>query len=251
LRLIRRRLAAMKLDWSDPQPPPPPRPVWQVFPDLGDGLESLRPRPEIELAVARPVQATSAQMMLWLADLAGDDTVRNFTASRALASAGEPARRFLLRARGSKELQGRIAAVLRRLTNELALRPQFVTLKLTDATAEKAIDALARESRIDLVYRNVARQDPAPLISPDLKSVPFREARERLRRAGRLRWTVVGGSRLLVGPGAPTPAENVYFSGPCHLEITAASKQHTRGFGRFVSRDLLILHLMVNGEPGS
>jgi serine/threonine protein kinase/WD40 repeat protein len=222
LRRIREHLKTMGLDWNaaEYKPMRPAGDVVQmkVIADVGP------PSPIVVLPPPRPGgrDATAEQIADWIKGLSNGDAKIREEAASALAAVGPPVRKALAAAASDPDpaVQPRVKEVLDRITLSEALAPTLVHLKLENALTADAVEALARQTGVRLVYKAQARTKlPAPqAVTLELNGVPFWEALDRLCKAAGLGYQSPDGQFLMLTEGNPGAPNAIAYAGPLRLQ---------------------------------
>ena len=236
LRLIRRQLAAMRLDWDLPGYPEPKTraagPV-QAQVELGELARALPvgPLPDKSAAVTvrrqsaarRP--ATPAEIAQWVTALASADPQERDAAALALEEAGPPALPALAKAaqEDDPEVRRQADAIRERIKVFEALAPSLVTLRLQDAPITQAVDLLARQTHFRLELN--AKPSPAGprLVTLELEDVPFWQALDRLCEAAGLTYSFRPPQTLSLSEGQLGPRSLRAYPGCFQVVLTGAT----------------------------
>jgi eukaryotic-like serine/threonine-protein kinase len=231
LRRIREHLRTMGLDWSArayPPAPPAADPVQiRVLTDQGP------PSPIVVLPSPKPGgrAATPKQITDWIKQLSDDDPKVREEAASALAAIGPPARNALAEAAqgGDPAVQRRVKEVQDRITLAEALAPTLVHLKLENAPIADAVDALAKQAGVRLVYKAQARTklNAPQAVTLELKDVPFWEALDRLCKAAELISSFPDGRTMVLTEGNSGGPNTTAYAGPLRLQANSWNVSRT------------------------
>jgi hypothetical protein len=174
-------------------------------------------------------QATAEQIAQWIKDLGDDAFKTREIASKALIEVGHPALKGLQAAAnsGDVEVRQRARLLIDRIETYEALAPSVFNLKFDDVPLPKAVEAMAKQSKIKLEL--IPQQGPGRLkleqvkIKMELKDTPFWESLDKLCQAGGLAYfqnnpTVI---QLQATEGQPAPPVPSAYTGPFRMRITA------------------------------
>jgi WD40 repeat protein len=260
LRAIRQQLRGMGLDWEAAPLPatrerPDPRPL-AVEVEAGPPWYML-PAPVVSFtpAARRHRAATPEQLAGWIKQLEDPRTAQ--AAAQALEEVGPPAVAALARMAGDPQAKParRAREIIDHIAVAEALVPARVGLKLQNARVGDAVQALAKQAKVRLVY-HPGRQRlgaPAPTITLDLEGVPFWEALDRLCESGSLAqsWTYTrDGAVLQLTEGQPAGQGTIAYAGPLRLQATAVTHHRTLGLqDSHLPSEGLSVNLSLIAEP--
>jgi hypothetical protein len=254
LRAIRTELAAVGLDWK--QKPFSPASVPAKSEPLVVHVTGIGQAPAPPALVWTPPPrrrtATPKEVAQWIDQLDHKDAKVRQDAETALRAVGRAALPALDKAArfGTASLKKSAAAVSDRIYLQEALEPRHVSLNLKETPGAEALQALAKQGRINLECTSTKS------ITLELTDVPFWKALDRVCVEAGLTWIVAVKNPLTLQlvERAPWPQETIAYAGPLRLQVNSLTYRRSLGFTtaeamRLEDCSLAINRSMTPGHP--